>query len=315
MTTFDPVPWAGIIDIVAAGFPCQPVSCAGMRLGTKDPRWLWPWIAEIIRILGPRFVFLENVPGLLTAGIGDVLGDLAEMGFRIEYGVFSCGSLGASHLRNRVAILAYSESLQCGQGGQAQAKRPGGPLRIGEGLANPDGELRQQSVPIPGGDGQAEPGATGPDVGHSDSLRGRGDGFPLPGDTQAQRAIQRVANTDKFPGWGTLWDRRHETSGGSEVLADSNGSGLPLGQEQYHPQRSTTERGGRALWAPGPDADWTAIPRHLWPSEQPVCGVASGFPRGLEPDRRDRLRALGNAYSPPVAAVAWRVLKDRLMNL
>lgn len=259
VTTFDPKPWVGIIDVVAAGFPCQPVSCAGLRLGINDPRWLWPWIAEIIRILGPQFVFLENVPGLLTAGLGYVLGDLAEMDFRVETGLFSCGSLGASHLRNRVAILGYAPGWEQ----QRRGEQPSGPVSGCEILADSQGVQCGQGRPTEG-------------------ERPRG---PL-------RSIIRVDDPD----------------------GHGDGPRLAQREEQPDPQCTSSQRGGRALWAPGPDADWSAIPRHLWPSEQPVCGVASGFPRKLEPDRRARLRALGNAYSPPVAAVAWRVLKARVMR-
>ena len=74
LATFDGRPWRGVVDCVTAGFPCQPFSGAGKRLGTDDPRWLWPHIERIIRDVGPRRVFLENVPGLIHAGLGNVLG-------------------------------------------------------------------------------------------------------------------------------------------------------------------------------------------------------------------------------------------------
>ena len=72
ITTFDGRPWRGVVDIVSAGFPCQPWSAAGQRRGTKDKRWLWPDIARIVREVGPMLVYLENVPGLLAGGLGHV---------------------------------------------------------------------------------------------------------------------------------------------------------------------------------------------------------------------------------------------------
>ncbi len=64
LTTFDGRPWRGKVDLISAGFPCQPFSAAGKQKGTDDERWLWPDIARIIREVQPGYVFLENVPGL-----------------------------------------------------------------------------------------------------------------------------------------------------------------------------------------------------------------------------------------------------------
>ena len=110
---FDAALFEGV-DIVTAGFPCQPWSLAGKRLGVDDDRWLWPDIAYVLRLVRPRIVFLENVPGLLVRGLGFVLGDLAEMGFDAEWSVLSAAEVGAPHRRERLYVLAHS----------ARAKRP-----------------------------------------------------------------------------------------------------------------------------------------------------------------------------------------------
>lgn len=96
-------------DVIAAGFPCQPFSVAGKRLGDRDPRHLWPAIIRSIRMARPRFVILENVPGLVTAGLGDVLGDLADAGYDAEWTVFSAADVGAPHLRKRWWCVATSD--------------------------------------------------------------------------------------------------------------------------------------------------------------------------------------------------------------
>lgn len=114
LTTFDSGPWRGIVDIISAGFPCQPFSLAGNRKGDADERWLWPHIERIICDLRPRFVFLENVPGILTAsgGIGAVLSGLASAGFDAEWGCFSAAECGAPHRRERWFCLAYTNSIE-----------------------------------------------------------------------------------------------------------------------------------------------------------------------------------------------------------
>jgi len=99
------------VDLVAGGFPCQPVSTAGKRLAQQDPRWLWPEFARAVRILRPRFVLVENVPGLLVRGFGDVLGDLAALGYDAEWEEFPAAAVGAPHLRYRVFIVAYSNEV------------------------------------------------------------------------------------------------------------------------------------------------------------------------------------------------------------
>ena len=98
------------IDIVTAGFPCQPWSVAGQRKGTDDERWLWPLIFRLVREIRPRSIFLENVPGLLHGGIEHVLGDLASVGFDAEWTSVRASDVGAPHRRERVFILGITSS-------------------------------------------------------------------------------------------------------------------------------------------------------------------------------------------------------------
>lgn len=103
------VDWSNVerVDLVCGGFPCQPASYSGLRRGQLDERWLWPEMARAVRVLRPRYVLVENVPGLLTLGLDDVLADLAELGFDAEWGRVPACSVGASHTRDRVFLLAF----------------------------------------------------------------------------------------------------------------------------------------------------------------------------------------------------------------
>ena len=112
--TFDGRPWRGCVDIVTAGFPCQPFSTAGKRQGEQDKRNLWPETIRIIREVGPRFCLLENVPGLLSHEYyGTILGQLSESRFNAPWKVISAAEVGAPHKRDRVWIVADAESIRC----------------------------------------------------------------------------------------------------------------------------------------------------------------------------------------------------------
>ena len=93
-------PMAGLVDIITAGFPCQPHSKAGLRRGAADDRDLWPDTLRAIGEVGPRYVLLENVPGIATNGYaGTVVGQLAEIGYDCSWGTVSAADTGAPHLR------------------------------------------------------------------------------------------------------------------------------------------------------------------------------------------------------------------------
>ena len=87
--TFPYERFRGLVDIMLAGYPCQPFSSAGNRKGTDDPRHLWPHIADGIAACQPSAVFFENVQGHVTLGLRDVLCDLGRMGYRTTWGMFS----------------------------------------------------------------------------------------------------------------------------------------------------------------------------------------------------------------------------------
>jgi len=76
--TFPAERFRGCFDFILAGFPCQPFSVAGKRQGGADDRHLWPHIARIIKTIKPVWVFLENVPGLLSARTLDNRPDLCR---------------------------------------------------------------------------------------------------------------------------------------------------------------------------------------------------------------------------------------------
>lgn len=176
VATFDGASWGGCVDVISAGFPCQPFSIAGLRRGVDDDRWIWPDIARVVGDVGPGVVFLENVTPLLgrpgqVAAVGTVLGDLAGLGFDAEWCVLGANEVGAPHRRRRVFILGW---------------RPGTRL-----VADPDLHRRVERR-----------------VGHTGRVAERGPFPPRPGDVTRWRelagsgvepAVLRAA--DGMAGW------------------------------------------------------------------------------------------------------------------
>jgi DNA (cytosine-5)-methyltransferase 1 len=102
------------IDMVYGGPPCQAASVAGKRLGACDARNRWPEYLRIVDFIRPRWAIAENVPGLLSVDNGelfrDILRQMAEMGYRVGWCVYGACDVGAPHKRERLFIVAYSDS-------------------------------------------------------------------------------------------------------------------------------------------------------------------------------------------------------------
>jgi DNA (cytosine-5)-methyltransferase 1 len=101
----------GRIDVICGGFPCQDISSAGAGAGLAGSRsGLWRDYARLIGLIRPRYVIVENVAALLFRGLGDVLGDLAALGYDTEWHCIPAFAVGANHGRDRVWIVAYPNS-------------------------------------------------------------------------------------------------------------------------------------------------------------------------------------------------------------
>jgi DNA (cytosine-5)-methyltransferase 1 len=114
--------WASLepIDILTAGYPCQPFSAAGHRKGVEDERHIWPYILEGISTLRPKWIVLENVRGHLSLGFQEVLKDLASIGYDARWRIVRASDVGAPHQRARLFIVAYPSN-----NGQSQGQSSG----------------------------------------------------------------------------------------------------------------------------------------------------------------------------------------------
>ena len=207
VTIFDPEPWAGAVDIITGGFPCQDISLAGSGAGLAGE--CTGLFFEIIRCAGvirPAFIFMENVPAIVGRGGRDVVGALAEIGYDARWAMLSAFDVGAPQIRERWWCLAHRAG---GGAGPVPARSRG----KGEGAPDPDR------------DGEA--------VAHAE-LHGR-DGFI--GDAKP-RTLARTANRTGREGAGSP----AQAVGGCSTVAHAEGSAERAG---LRPREQAGERGRR----------------------------------------------------------------------
>ena len=120
----------GNIDILTGGFPCQPYSSAGERLGKADERHLFPEMLRAIKEIKPRWVIGENVRGLVSWGGGlvfdEVCSDLEGEGYEVQSFLIPAAAKNAPHKSERIWFIAYSklhENRYTNNGGSKQKKR------------------------------------------------------------------------------------------------------------------------------------------------------------------------------------------------
>lgn len=321
------------VDLICGGFPCQDVSLAGKRAGFGGERSsLWREYRRIIADVRPRLVFVENVPGLLTADDGhafaEVLGDLAALGFDATWDVFRASDVGAPHRRERLFLLAYRDDSKHDerQGEVPSPYQRTQPRRSEFRVAGcrTDGLADSASL------GEREPA----DEGVALAARGRARMEPRGGgESPVADAEQREGGQRRHA--DVLGRRQGEAEqtrvGGGAVVGvdqvDPNGErgaerdrgAVAAGAEHAGASsRSGRLRGGAALARLGLSTD--GLPRrldaHRWPAGRGEAQHEGEPPRTAAgvPQRAARLKALGNAVVPQVAALAWRVLYARAVR-
>ena len=330
-------PWADFrdrVDILTGGYPCQPFSAAGNRLGKDDPRHLWPFIADGIRLLRPKLCFFENVDGHISLGLREVVEELEELGYTTTWGIFSASEVGAPHRRKRVFILAH-------------AKLPI-PSRLqyfsGEFSASPKAEGNQAcigGVNVCSGDpGKPEPESKNPRVvAHADSFGMLGSGDIL-GEISScgQRGTYPAPDSSLFvermaaPTWpagpnahqyewepprvvGNAESKQNRGKQLTGVSTDIASTSDPMANAKSGDgQRSTPGETGHFT-----QSDEDEVERKV---EPPLGGDVNGTPSGMDDaelyvtcdNRTDELRLLGNGVVPATAERAFRVLMGQLLG-
>ena len=116
-------------DILTAGYPCQPFSVAGRQKGEKDDRHIWPYIFRIIACKRPTWCVFENVYGHVALGLDKVLADLESEGYSTRTFIVPACAKDAPHRRDRLWIIAHSDSKSEPDVSEHEGKRQG---KLGE---------------------------------------------------------------------------------------------------------------------------------------------------------------------------------------
>ncbi len=272
------------VDVLAGGFPCQDVSTAGKRAGIKEGTrsGLWAEYARLIGEIKPRWVIIENVPGLLSIdsgrGMGKVLYDLSVRGYDAEWDCISAASVGALHRRDRIFIVAHARHLggRNGFGG-----RPGGDGKWGMDHGAGAPEAAEAAGP-----GKA---STALADSYDDGRQGQGIHIRPGRQDQTSSIVGRPGQDVPDPNGillhrsGTPRTGRPEPTDGHPLVSDPCRAGLEGQRPEYRlfPEGGPCPRIASGGW---------------WAVEPDVGRVANGVPA-----RVDRLRALGNAVVPQVA--------------
>ena len=274
--TLNGADYAGV-DLLTGGFPCQPFSVAGKRRGAEDERAIWPEMLRVIDEARPTWIIGENVAGIVTMELDNILSDLEALGYAAWPLVIPACAVDARHRRDRVWIIARrslgdSSSKGLSQRGRSErdtrnteegAGMVAEPERSGEDVAHAIG-LRELQSSGSFADERGRAGNQGEDVAHADSQRG---------------CVRQVHGEDAGDAWESSRPRQRQDSRQLESAVCGMADGIPEGLDSG---------GGFCQW---PEED------HETPR------VTTGMKH-----RAHRLRGLGNAIVVQVATEIIRAI-------
>ena len=287
---------AGFADVLCGGFPCQDISVAGKGAGLAGARsGLWSEYRRLIGEVRPRFVVVENVAALLGRGLGDVLGDLAALGYDAEWHCIPASAVGAPHRRDRVWIVAYpigpGRQQVAGSSYGDEGAHEGRPAIQADRSAGDGQGSRSGDVAGPGSERQLQP--RGPLI---EIWRWLGDGR----EALAHADSERRDEVEQPKHGGAI----EQEAGTATVYA-----GLAGGREWWksEPDVGRVAHGVPAELDGGRCGRWphqrSEALGEIWRVEPDIGRVAVGVP-----NRVDRLRSLGNAVVPQIPEIIGRAI-------
>jgi DNA (cytosine-5)-methyltransferase 1 len=280
----------GPVDVICGGFPCQDISFAGKGAGLAGERsGLWREYARLVRELRPAFVIVENVAALLGRGLGDVLGDLASLGYDAWWDCIPASAVGAPHRRDRLWIVAYARGQQHEGFGDALRR---------EIAAELSRAAAEQGV-CAGHGGEAF--ALDP---HADGLRPYRSGMHVVGSPELRDEQVGDAKPLGFDVADADCKLRHRRRSGAEQnRRDQSPDRCHVGHADCAGLPIAGIPGGQSEATGGVEARGAADRAGWWAAEPDVGRVAHGVPA-----RVDRLHGLGNAVVPKIPKIIGRAI-------
>jgi site-specific DNA-cytosine methylase len=263
ITKLDGSQYAGAIDVICGGYPCQGFSTAGKRRGEEDERYLWPEMRRIIQQARPRWVICENVRGHISLGFDAVAAQLEDDGFTVWPFVIPACAVGAPHRRDRVWIVAHHPGNRRGAG------RTGRPDTSGERKseqalsAMADAQCAERWAGESGRYVPHRPAAERQEAASRVGASSKNGGGKSLADSDGEREQQPSGHQREIRGW---------LGNGGQAMADTSSQGLPQPEREalcrerrWQEGRAATEYGGG-------------------PVKSGVCGGIDGISAGLYAD-------------------------------
>lgn len=291
--------WAGRVDLVAGGFPCQDISTAGKGKGIEhgERSGLWREMHRIVAECRPTWVLIENVPALRTRGADRVLADLESLGYACVPLVVGAWAVGAPHRRDRVWIvgrLEYPDNANRGRPSTTEqsARCWGAALASEAGLADAVLAGLEERRPMSCGARDEVAGTSRRDVPR----------WPAgPSEPQHEWEEPRLADAEVCGRTGEGQRRQPEVA---RPATDGEG----LAHAESAPWAELQEREGTEISVAGGE-DLGSESRS---PELALGGSAHGLPAGLvrlaKRCNREALRAYGNAVVPAVVEAIGRAI-------
>jgi DNA (cytosine-5)-methyltransferase 1 len=276
ITKSDFTKYANQIDVLTGGFPCQPYSTAGKRLGKEDDRHLWPEMLRVIRDIKPRWVIGENVLGLVNWNGGlvfhEVQTDLEAQGYEVFSYVLPACSVNAPHKRDRVWFVAYNNSFIWRKGRKFE---PTEQSRYGK--SNEESNSTNDWFV-----------AYSHNKGGSSGL---GQVQTEDGEISKRNNNAESCNSDKFNVANPKCERLEGHRKCREISAKSNK------QSKFSSKRNSI-------------TNWDE-----WPTVSPICNGDDGFPNRLDSItfskwRKESIKAGGNAIVPQVVYQIFKAIQQ-----
>jgi len=268
----------GPVDLITAGYPCQPFSLAGKHRGKEDDRHLWPEVNRLLAELRPAWFIGENVAGHINMGLDEVLSDLESQGYTARAFVIPAVALDAPHRRSRVWIMAHAKGFGCGEGRKQRDIHETHGRQIGE------------RSPIPAGTGKQPENMAGSEVNANRNNSGQPASEGAGQDGWDEQGNDIGGIREDVPKPDNAKRRRGEVGGSSRD-----------GQPSLHGEEGTVADTAREL-LDGTGESWDRGRQYpdgcRWLPEPNVGRVAHGIPK-----RVDRLKGLGNAVVPQIPEI------------